>query len=457
MLRYFSFAKYKGCRNALKNVKDVNATIPKEIKNFLKEVQCNHSDLLNKLKINISNAGIKLQESGKILSSVQNTLEERKSVYKSKHLRSRYIKREAEKLCDNLQKRDHDKANVAENAAAATVTQSVDSIPEPPPVPDIAQEIVNQVNALGEPTFASLGLGGYSPVGLAQMCFEYVHVTLGTLIIRILLFPLVVIAQRNAARMNNYLPQMQALQLKMTEARQTGNQIDAARYSQELMVFMKEKNLNPLKNMIVPLVQAPVFVSFFMALRQMCNAPVESLTTGGLWWFTDLTLPDQYFLMPIITSATLYATIELGTDSAKLSSQNMQLMKYVLRGMPLVILPFTINFPGAILVYWVSTNFISLIQVGILRIPTVRDYFNIEPMQKFNPENLPIKPKGFREGLRDSWTNIKISKELEDRRRLDEMQFQRAGRGPIVKTYKYDPTKQTEPMKSAPISAKKRE
>lgn len=69
------------------------------------------------------------------------------------------------------------------------------------------------------------------------------------------MFPLVIIAQRNAAKMNNYLPQMQVLQLKMTEARQTGNQIDTARYSQELMLFMKEKNVNPFKNMIVPLAQ----------------------------------------------------------------------------------------------------------------------------------------------------------------------------------------------------------
>lgn len=55
--------------------------------------------------------------------------------------------------------------------------------------------------------------------------------------------------------MNNYLPQLQLLQLKMTEARQSGNAIEAARYSHETMVFMKEKNLNPLKNMIVPLAQ----------------------------------------------------------------------------------------------------------------------------------------------------------------------------------------------------------
>lgn len=48
-----------------------------------------------------------------------------------------------------------------------------------------------------------------------------------------------------------------------------------------------------------------------MGLRGMANVPVESLRTGGIWWFTDLTVPDQYFLLPIITSATLLLTIEV--------------------------------------------------------------------------------------------------------------------------------------------------
>lgn len=234
------------------------------------------------------------------------------------------------------------------------------------------------LNAIGEPTFASLGLGGWSPVGLVQNGMEFLHVTLdipwwgaiaiGTIIVRILIFPLVIVAQRNAAKMNNHMPQMQVLQMKMTEARQSGNAIESARYAQEMMLFMKEKELNPLKNMVVPLAQAPLFLSFFMALRGMANAPVESMRTGGLFWFTDLTVPDPYFLLPIITSATLYLTIEIGTDSARLSAQNMHVMKYVLRALPIVIFPFTMNFPGAILCYWACSNFISLGQVMLLKL-----------------------------------------------------------------------------------------
>lgn len=43
----------------------------------------------------------------------------------------------------------------------------------------------------------------------------------------------------------------------------------------------------------------------------MANVPVDSMRTGGLFWFTDLTLPDPYYLLPILTSATMWLTIEV--------------------------------------------------------------------------------------------------------------------------------------------------
>ncbi|KXJ81786.1 hypothetical protein RP20_CCG017790 [Aedes albopictus] len=343
---------------------------------------------------------------------------------------------------------------------------ALDTIPEPPPIPAAPEisDIVSNLAANGEPTFASLGLGGWSPVGIVQNCMEFLHVTcdlpwwgviaIGTVCVRLVLFPLVIASQRNAAKMNNHMPQMQVLQMKMTEARQAGNSIDSARYAQEMVAFMKEKDLNPLKNMLVPLAQAPIFISFFMGLRQMANTPVESMREGGLFWFTDLTVCDQFYALPVITSITMFLTIELGTDSARMSAQNMQMVRYILRAMPLFIFPFTINFPGAILCYWACSNFFSLLQVGFLRIPKVRDYFKIDRLVTHNPEALPMKKKKFTEGMKDSWTNMKITRELEERARIDEITFQKAGKGPLVKTYKYDPT--TPRPSSNTISAKKR-
>lgn len=154
---------------------------------------------------------------------------------------------------------------------ASTDVASVDNLPDLPPIPkaplapEQLTESVSNLAINGEPPFESIGLGGYSPVGFVQNCMEYLHVGLdipwwttiviGTLCVRIIIFPLVIVAQRNAAKMNNHMPKLQEIQVKMTEARQTGNQMDAAKYGQEMMTFMKVNNVNPLKNMIVPLAQ----------------------------------------------------------------------------------------------------------------------------------------------------------------------------------------------------------
>jgi YidC/Oxa1 family membrane protein insertase len=45
---------------------------------------------------------------------------------------------------------------------------------------------------------------------------------------------------------------------------------------------------------------------------------------------------------------------------------------------------------------------------------------------------------------------MKITRELDERARVDEIRFQKAGRSPLVKTYKYDPTK---PRPAAPANS----
>lgn len=117
------------------------------------------------------------------------------------------------------------------STGSAQDTLVFESIPEPPTVPTPVDDITGAI--LGEPTFASLGLGGWSPSGIVQQCLEFFHVNMGmpwwasiltgTIIVRLLVFPLVVKSQRNAARMQNNMPELQVLQMKMTEARQTGN------------------------------------------------------------------------------------------------------------------------------------------------------------------------------------------------------------------------------------------
>lgn len=65
----------------------------------------------------------------------------------------------------------------ASNAESSDII--IEPIPEPPPIPDQLAELAGKLNELGEPTFESMGLGGWSPIGMIQNCLEFAHVTWG--------------------------------------------------------------------------------------------------------------------------------------------------------------------------------------------------------------------------------------------------------------------------------------
>lgn len=58
--------------------------------------------------------------------------------------------------------------------------------------------------------------------------------------------------------------------------------------------------------------QAPVFISFFIALRKMAYLPVPSLQTGGLLWFPDLTAADPFYILPLAVTGTMVLILEVG-------------------------------------------------------------------------------------------------------------------------------------------------
>jgi len=58
------------------------------------------------------------------------------------------------------------------------------------------------------------------------MCAYVVSVHIvGTVLIRLGMFPLVILGQRNAAEMHNHMPTMQRLQQRMSEARRAGDML----------------------------------------------------------------------------------------------------------------------------------------------------------------------------------------------------------------------------------------
>lgn len=248
----------------------------------------------------------------------------------------------------------------AKDAAVSTISEAskneivVDFLPEKPvPIEGLAETTIKYV---GDPPFEALGLASWWPTGRMQYFMEYLHVDLDlpwwstimamTVIVRMCTFPLVVMSQRNAAKMSNTMPKMMEIQQKMTDARARGDMYDSMKYGMELQNYMTKHNIHPLKNMVPMLVQAPIFISMFTGLRGMANLPVESMCTGGLYWFTDLTISDPYYLLPLMTSTTLFLQLKLGADGVNFNHVGPIVGKVLKYGLPSIVFVATMNFPA---------------------------------------------------------------------------------------------------------------
>ena len=83
-----------------------------------------------------------------------------------------------------------------------------------------------------------------------------------------------------------------------------------------------QEGCSPYRVAILPWVQLPLWITLSFALRNMAGVfpgllPSEgvkaSLASEGYLWFADLTLPDPYFLLPVILAATNLCNIEVIT------------------------------------------------------------------------------------------------------------------------------------------------
>ncbi|XP_077982453.1 mitochondrial inner membrane protein OXA1L-like [Glandiceps talaboti] len=303
--------------------------------------------------------------------------------------------------------------------------------------PDAAQ-IIEQVK---EVPISELGLGGATPIGFIQSILEAIHIdfhlpwwgaiALGTVLARILIFPVYIKAQKNAIQLNNVMPTMQKMSKRMSDARKSGNEEEIAMAAHELQLFMKRNNVNPLKSFLIPLAQAPIFISFFIGLRRMATLPVESMKTGGLYWFTDLTVADPYYILPVVASLTMLASIELGGEGVQ--NPQMQHVKIMMRIMPFAVLPVMASMPTAVFTYWCTSNAFTLSQIALLKIPQVRTYFDIPERIQHQPKDLQPATGGFFKSMKSGFKNAEKAYEIHEREQALSGKYSKSGKKPVSK------------------------
>jgi YidC/Oxa1 family membrane protein insertase len=296
-------------------------------------------------------------------------------------------------------------------------------LPDPPFPVDMVMDSNVVFNALGEPTLSSLGLANsWWPTSWIQHILENIHVLLEipwwaaivlfVIPIRLMLTPMVIDNKRKMLDFQISMRQFKEMWSKIKEAKDNGDYFQMMRLRKEFEELGK-----PNMPLMLPLIQMPIFLSVFNGLREMCNLPVQSMQTGGLLWFENLTIADPTLLLPIITSLTMLLTLEVGIESSPTSMMSPN-TRWILRfAVPTVTIVCTSQFATAICFYWATSNAFSLVQAFVISRPAVKKYLNLpEPLPEPAETSKSGTSKGFMENYRE-YMEFAKGMQFEDKRK----------------------------------------
>jgi YidC/Oxa1 family membrane protein insertase len=200
-----------------------------------------------------------------------------------------------------------------------------------------------------------------------------VAIIIFTLVMRLITMPLTMRQIRSSRALSALQPRVQELQKKHK---------DPKRRQEETMKLYREAGVNPLGCLLPMLVQFPVWIALYQALRITVGGTPESvvglsqrlypwsyiwqavpLENNFLWM--NLGEPDTTWILALIVFASTYVQQRLATppttDPRTQSTNQMMLWM-----MPLMFAFFTLQVPSGLGVYWAVSNIVGVIMYSFV-------------------------------------------------------------------------------------------
>jgi YidC/Oxa1 family membrane protein insertase len=207
------------------------------------------------------------------------------------------------------------------------------------PAANVLQPLIDVVNSVLQFFHDNVGLSwGGSIIAL-------------TIVTRAILIPLTYRQLKGMRALQALQPQIKEIQAKYKN--------DKQRMQQEMMRFYQENKVNPFASCIPLLAQLPVFFTLFSVLRN--ELPADIGCTAGhcgseasFLFIHDLTAKATG--AELIALLVLYVGTQLvsGLVMSLTADKSQRTMMFVL---PFIFVPFVINFPAGLILYWITTNF----------------------------------------------------------------------------------------------------
>ncbi len=211
-----------------------------------------------------------------------------------------------------------------------------------------------KLEKLGSGLDRAVDFGTFSPLAkLANSTIGYLYEKTGnygwaililTIILQIIMIPLTWKSAKATYAMKKLQPQIQLLQKKYKS--------DPKRMNVETMQLYKTHGANPLGGCLPMLLQIPVFIALFTTLRNswvLHGAPF-------VFWITDLSSKDPYYVLPIVMGGIMFAQQSLNPQAGDPAQAA------VMKWMPVLFTFMFLNFPSGLVLYWLTNSIVGFIQ-----------------------------------------------------------------------------------------------
>ncbi|BBN03391.1 hypothetical protein MPTK1_2g23140 [Marchantia polymorpha subsp. ruderalis] len=135
---------------------------------------------------------------------------------------------------------------------------------------------------------------------------------------------------------------------------------------------------------IAGLAQAPLFLYWIIALRGMAMASHPGFETGGVLWFSNLTVPVQGALgalFPTLVALTYFINVQVSFRTMKPSNDVtgffMKIYQWWLEAMTIPLFLMGFYLPQGVFMYWLTNNTFNLLQSLALQNESFRSTFGL--------------------------------------------------------------------------------
>jgi YidC/Oxa1 family membrane protein insertase len=216
------------------------------------------------------------------------------------------------------------------------------------PLANILQPLIDVADAIIKFCHDNVGLSW----GLAIIAL--------TFIVRLALLPLSLRGIRSMRRMQVVAPKLQALKEKYKD--------DPQRFQRETMEVYKKEGVNPFSSCLPFILQIPFFIAIYSLLRgDTFQMDVEQSPPPGFLFVKSVIEAPQgaeLIVLIVLFVTTTAASVLLTTAMSPTANPSQ---RYIMMIFPLIVVPFIINAPAGLAVYWIATNVFSLGQQWVVQ------------------------------------------------------------------------------------------